>query len=386
MTDRGHHRPHEGTAVEPGDVAVRQALALEHAHAGHRVEAFVDEGSVGGKAGDGDLCAEEGGGDPPPRPDTTPGSGLRPRARAHVGRDEQFRSGQSSTAGPPRMAAGIGASVPPLEYLRPGRPRGAGCRPEPMFRVNLVFASGFLFPQTFLKQDYFRDVRTAFPGACFPRVPVTGSIDARAQALAAAIMGVPLSRSERADPHHRAQHGRTRRAVCPASEHLGRGRTRRIALDDRDTAPGQPHRGPHRGSRAGRPATAPPRVPGRASRRRRSRAAHGGARQSHHRIRPAVQPGASRHRRHSVLLLRGQPPGDVSASGGRGLYPGRRPDSGRAGERRAGERRVGFLEASGGGALADRSSRRGGPHLEPAALRVALPPSRGAAPGRRARA
>ena len=55
--------------------------------------------------------------------------------------------------------------------------------------MNLVFASGFLFPQSFLKQDYFRDVRTAFPGACFPRVPVTGSIDARAQALAAAIMG-----------------------------------------------------------------------------------------------------------------------------------------------------------------------------------------------------
>lgn len=54
-------------------------------------------------------------------------------------------------------------------------------------RLNLVFASGFLFPQRFLKQDYFRDVRTAFPGACFPRVPVTGSIDARAQALAAAI-------------------------------------------------------------------------------------------------------------------------------------------------------------------------------------------------------
>jgi triacylglycerol lipase len=58
---------------------------------------------------------------------------------------------------------------------------------QTMSRLNLVFASGFLFPQRFLKQDYFRDVRTAFPGACFPRVPVTGSIDARAQALAAAI-------------------------------------------------------------------------------------------------------------------------------------------------------------------------------------------------------
>ena len=53
--------------------------------------------------------------------------------------------------------------------------------------MNLVFASGFLFPQRFVGQDYFRGVRTAFPGACFPRVPVTGSIDARAEALAAAI-------------------------------------------------------------------------------------------------------------------------------------------------------------------------------------------------------
>ena len=53
--------------------------------------------------------------------------------------------------------------------------------------VNLVFASGFLVPQRFLKQEYFRGARVAFPDACFPRVPVTGSIDARARALAAAI-------------------------------------------------------------------------------------------------------------------------------------------------------------------------------------------------------
>src|SRR5262245_2215715 len=53
--------------------------------------------------------------------------------------------------------------------------------------VNLVFASGFLFPQRILRQDYFRGVRAAFPGACFPRVPVTGAIDVRAHALAAAI-------------------------------------------------------------------------------------------------------------------------------------------------------------------------------------------------------
>ena len=42
--------------------------------------------------------------------------------------------------------------------------------------VNLVFASGFLFPQRILRQDYFRDVRAAFPGACFSRVPVTGAM------------------------------------------------------------------------------------------------------------------------------------------------------------------------------------------------------------------
>jgi triacylglycerol lipase len=53
--------------------------------------------------------------------------------------------------------------------------------------VNLVFASGFLFPQRLLKQDYFRGARAAFPGACFPRVPLTASIDTRARALAAEI-------------------------------------------------------------------------------------------------------------------------------------------------------------------------------------------------------
>jgi triacylglycerol lipase len=53
--------------------------------------------------------------------------------------------------------------------------------------VNLVFASGFLFPQRLLHHDYFRGVGAAFPGACFPRVPLTASIDARARALAAEI-------------------------------------------------------------------------------------------------------------------------------------------------------------------------------------------------------
>jgi triacylglycerol lipase len=55
--------------------------------------------------------------------------------------------------------------------------------------VNLVFASGFLVPQRCLGQDYFRGVRAAFPGACFPQVPVLGSIKMRAQALATEITG-----------------------------------------------------------------------------------------------------------------------------------------------------------------------------------------------------
>jgi triacylglycerol lipase len=55
--------------------------------------------------------------------------------------------------------------------------------------VNLVFASGFLIPQRFLGQDYFRGVRAEFPDACFPQVPVVGSIELRARALAAEIMG-----------------------------------------------------------------------------------------------------------------------------------------------------------------------------------------------------
>ena len=50
--------------------------------------------------------------------------------------------------------------------------------------MNLVFAAGFLVPQRLLGQDYFRGVRSAFPLACFPRVPVAGSIEARAGALA----------------------------------------------------------------------------------------------------------------------------------------------------------------------------------------------------------
>jgi len=50
--------------------------------------------------------------------------------------------------------------------------------------MNLVFASGFFVPQRFLQQDYFRDLRTAFPGALFPIVPPDGTVQVRATALA----------------------------------------------------------------------------------------------------------------------------------------------------------------------------------------------------------
>ena len=51
--------------------------------------------------------------------------------------------------------------------------------------MNLVFAAGFLVPQqVFGVLDYFRGLREAFPGACFPNVPPAGSIEARARALA----------------------------------------------------------------------------------------------------------------------------------------------------------------------------------------------------------
>lgn len=54
--------------------------------------------------------------------------------------------------------------------------------------MNLVFAAGFLFPQRLFGQDYFRDVKAAYPRACFPDVPITASIADRADALARAIV------------------------------------------------------------------------------------------------------------------------------------------------------------------------------------------------------
>jgi len=53
--------------------------------------------------------------------------------------------------------------------------------------MNLVFASGVLVPQHILGHDYFRGIAAVFPGALFPEVPVTASIEVRAAALAAQI-------------------------------------------------------------------------------------------------------------------------------------------------------------------------------------------------------
>jgi len=55
--------------------------------------------------------------------------------------------------------------------------------------MNLVFASGFLVPQRFLGLDYFRDLRTEFPDACFPNVPADGSVEVRARAFVDGVMG-----------------------------------------------------------------------------------------------------------------------------------------------------------------------------------------------------
>jgi len=53
--------------------------------------------------------------------------------------------------------------------------------------VNLVFACGFLVPQSALGQDYFRDLPKHYPDALFAEVSVLGSIANRAAELAAAI-------------------------------------------------------------------------------------------------------------------------------------------------------------------------------------------------------
>lgn len=70
--------------------------------------------------------------------------------------------------------------------------------------MNIVFASGFLFPQTFVGIEYFHGIHDLLPNnikVLFPVVPVIGSIKKRAQRLAAAI-ATGLQRGE-LDPRRR---------------------------------------------------------------------------------------------------------------------------------------------------------------------------------------
>ena len=55
--------------------------------------------------------------------------------------------------------------------------------------MNLVFASGFLFPQKIIGANYFRDLPPKFPDALFPNVPVAGAVKKRAPKLAEQIRG-----------------------------------------------------------------------------------------------------------------------------------------------------------------------------------------------------
>jgi len=63
MPERRDDGPQVRTPVEPREIAVRRPLALEHPHAGHDVQSFVDEGPVGDEPDDADLHDQEGGGD-----------------------------------------------------------------------------------------------------------------------------------------------------------------------------------------------------------------------------------------------------------------------------------------------------------------------------------
>jgi triacylglycerol lipase len=51
--------------------------------------------------------------------------------------------------------------------------------------MNLVFASGFLVPQSLAGRDYFRGLRQQYPGALFPKVDTIGDVADRAGQLAA---------------------------------------------------------------------------------------------------------------------------------------------------------------------------------------------------------
>lgn len=50
--------------------------------------------------------------------------------------------------------------------------------------MNLVFASGLFFPQKIFGGNYFRDLPSKYPDACFPDAPVAGAVQERACTLA----------------------------------------------------------------------------------------------------------------------------------------------------------------------------------------------------------
>jgi triacylglycerol lipase len=54
--------------------------------------------------------------------------------------------------------------------------------------MNLVFASGFLVPQSLAGKDYFRGLRQQYPNALFPKVDTIGDVAERAGQLAAEIV------------------------------------------------------------------------------------------------------------------------------------------------------------------------------------------------------
>lgn len=55
--------------------------------------------------------------------------------------------------------------------------------------MNIVFASGFLVPQKIAGGNYFQSLPAKYPDACFPEVPVAGTVQQRAMALADKIVG-----------------------------------------------------------------------------------------------------------------------------------------------------------------------------------------------------
>ena len=54
--------------------------------------------------------------------------------------------------------------------------------------MNLVFSTGFLAPQKLGVLEYFRGLPTLYPTSCFPLVPIAGSIEDRAKAVASQLV------------------------------------------------------------------------------------------------------------------------------------------------------------------------------------------------------